>query len=300
MQDTSIHGAQSHPLHLHGFNFFVVGQGFGNFDPNKDPTKFNLVDSVERNTVRVPSSAWVSIRFFVDNPATTNSRLFREYIGAEGKGVRFTYVPANPNVEVHFILSFAIDYSSSSNPFPTNGDFSGFARKYKLDGIDIDYEHLSTDSDTFAECIGRLLFYLKEQRILSFASMAPYNDHSVQPYYLALWKKYGHVIDYVNFLFYAYPNETSVPQFMKYIQTQNSNYGGGTVLLSFGTDESGGLYPQNGFFDAFSSLRGMNKLHGIFLFGLRSTPRSQGFIMKSSHRTFWLTQNVLSILLDSV
>ncbi|KAJ9188926.1 hypothetical protein P3X46_000276 [Hevea brasiliensis] len=271
-----------------------------------------------------PSSLFTFSSF---QAATTNSRLFREYIGAEGKGVRFTYVPANPNVEVHFILSFAIDYSSSSNPFPTNGDFivssikashanvkvamslgrdtikgqDVFVRKYKLDGIDIDYEHLSTDSDTFAECIGRLLFYLEEKRILSFASMAPYNDHSVQPYYLALWKKYGHVIDYVNFLFYAYPNETSVPQFMKYIQTQNSNYGGGTVLLSFGTDESGGLYPQNGFFDACSSLRGMNKLHGIFLFGLRSTPRSQGFIMKSSHRTFWLTQNDLSNrLLDSV
>ncbi|KAJ1409612.1 Multicopper oxidase, type 1 [Sesbania bispinosa] len=55
MQDTSILGAESHPLHLHGFNFFVVGQGFGNFDPNKDPAKFNLVDPIERNTVQVPS-----------------------------------------------------------------------------------------------------------------------------------------------------------------------------------------------------------------------------------------------------
>jgi laccase len=27
MQDTSILGAESHPLHLHGFDFFVVGQG---------------------------------------------------------------------------------------------------------------------------------------------------------------------------------------------------------------------------------------------------------------------------------
>ncbi|KAL5833064.1 hypothetical protein ACOSQ3_016738 [Xanthoceras sorbifolium] len=51
--NTYILGAESHPLHLHGFNFFVVGQGFGNFDPNKDPAKFNLVDPVERNTVGV-------------------------------------------------------------------------------------------------------------------------------------------------------------------------------------------------------------------------------------------------------
>lgn len=68
MQDTSILGAESHPLHLHGFNFFVVGQGFGNFDRNKDPAKFNLVDPVERNTVGVPSGGWVAIRFLADNP----------------------------------------------------------------------------------------------------------------------------------------------------------------------------------------------------------------------------------------
>ncbi|XWS53201.1 hypothetical protein CRYUN_Cryun11dG0137700 [Craigia yunnanensis] len=68
MQDTSILGAESHPLHLHGFNFFVVGQGFGNFDPNKDPAKFNLIDPIERNTVGVPSGGWVAIRFQADNP----------------------------------------------------------------------------------------------------------------------------------------------------------------------------------------------------------------------------------------
>ncbi|KAJ8458257.1 hypothetical protein OPV22_031183 [Ensete ventricosum] len=68
MQDTSILGAESHPMHLHGFNFFVVGQGFGNYDPAKDPAKFNLVDPVERNTVGVPAGGWVVLRFLADNP----------------------------------------------------------------------------------------------------------------------------------------------------------------------------------------------------------------------------------------
>nr|POF10274.1 laccase-17 [Quercus suber] len=68
LQDTGILGAESHPLHLHGYNFFVVGQGFGNFDPNKDPANFNLVDPVERNTIGVPSGGWVAIRFHADNP----------------------------------------------------------------------------------------------------------------------------------------------------------------------------------------------------------------------------------------
>nr|GMD43445.1 laccase-17-like [Ipomoea batatas] len=68
LQDTSILGAENHPLHLHGFNFFVVGEGFGNFDPNKDPAGFNLNDPVERNTVGVPAGGWVALRFFADNP----------------------------------------------------------------------------------------------------------------------------------------------------------------------------------------------------------------------------------------
>ncbi|XP_071707853.1 laccase-17-like [Rutidosis leptorrhynchoides] len=68
LQDTSILGVESHPLHLHGFNFFVVGQGFGNYDRKTDPKKFNLVDPVERNTVGVPSGGWVAIRFLADNP----------------------------------------------------------------------------------------------------------------------------------------------------------------------------------------------------------------------------------------
>ncbi|KAL1819774.1 hypothetical protein ACET3Z_014643 [Daucus carota] len=68
MQDTSILGAESHPLHLHGFNFFVVGQGFGNYNSSTDPKNFNLVDPVERNTIGVPSGGWVAIRFQADNP----------------------------------------------------------------------------------------------------------------------------------------------------------------------------------------------------------------------------------------
>ncbi|KAH1039343.1 hypothetical protein J1N35_041086 [Gossypium stocksii] len=67
MQDTSIIGAESHLLHFHSFNFFVLGQDIGNFNPNKDPAKFNLVDLGKRNTVKVPSGGWVAIRFLINN-----------------------------------------------------------------------------------------------------------------------------------------------------------------------------------------------------------------------------------------
>lgn len=68
LQDTGMIAPENHPLHLHGFNFFEVGRGLGNFNPKKDPKNFNLVDPVERNTVAVPSGGWTAIRFRADNP----------------------------------------------------------------------------------------------------------------------------------------------------------------------------------------------------------------------------------------
>ncbi|EEF31987.1 laccase-4 [Ricinus communis] len=68
LQGTGILAPESHPFHLHGFNFFAIGRGVGNYDPVNDPKKFNLVDPVERNTNSVPTGGWVAIRFRADNP----------------------------------------------------------------------------------------------------------------------------------------------------------------------------------------------------------------------------------------
>ncbi|KAL0375308.1 UNVERIFIED_CONTAM: Laccase-4 [Sesamum radiatum] len=68
LQDTGIIAPENHPVHLHGFNFFAVGRGLGNFNPKTDPQNFNLIDPVERNTIGVPSGGWVAIRFLADNP----------------------------------------------------------------------------------------------------------------------------------------------------------------------------------------------------------------------------------------
>ncbi|XXG66392.1 hypothetical protein AAC387_Pa05g3881 [Persea americana] len=68
LQDTGFIAPENHPIHLHGFNFFAVGRGMGNFNNNTDPANFNLVDPVERNTVGVPSGGWTAIRFRADNP----------------------------------------------------------------------------------------------------------------------------------------------------------------------------------------------------------------------------------------
>ncbi|KAG1368704.1 chitinase 2-like [Cocos nucifera] len=267
--------------------------------------------------------------------SAADSNLFTEYIGANFKGVRFSDVPINPGVDFHFILSFAIDYTTTSNSHtPTDGQFNIFwdtvnlspsqvaaikqrhgnvkvalslggatvggkpvyfqpssidswvdnavdsltsiIKQYHLDGIDIDYEQFHADSDSFTECIGQLLMRLKNNGVISFASIAPFADAEVQSHYLALWRKYGHLIDYVNFQFYAYDANTTVSQFLSYFAEQSSNYNGGKVLASIITGASGGLSPQNGFFRACNILKKQGKLYGIFIW-CADNSKSNGF-----------------------
>ncbi|XP_072990713.1 chitinase 2-like [Typha latifolia] len=266
--------------------------------------------------------------------AATNSNHFAEYIGAQFKGVKFTDVPINPSVDFHFILAFAIDYTTSTTPpSPTNGQFNVFwdttnlspsdvssikqsnsnvkvalsiggdtvsgepvnftptsieswvsnavsslttiIQQNNLDGIDIDYEHFESDPDTFAECIGQLVTNLKSNGVISFASIAPYDNETVQSHYQALWSKYGSVIDYVNFQFYAYSASTTVSQYVSFYDAQTSNYNGGIVLASFATGETSGLSAETGF-SACQSLQMEDKLQGIFLFSADDS-KSGGF-----------------------
>ncbi|XP_037451324.1 putative laccase-9 [Triticum dicoccoides] len=67
-QDTAILGSESHPMHLHGYSFYVVGRGSGNFDRHKDPATYNLDDPPYQNTVSVPKAGWAAIRFRAANP----------------------------------------------------------------------------------------------------------------------------------------------------------------------------------------------------------------------------------------
>ncbi|CAN6454093.1 unnamed protein product [Victoria cruziana] len=46
----------------------VVYQGIGNFDHEKDPPNYNLVDPPHENTVTVPYGGWAAMRFRADNP----------------------------------------------------------------------------------------------------------------------------------------------------------------------------------------------------------------------------------------
>lgn len=61
-------GVLDHPFHLHGHDFYVVGRGYGIYDPAKDPASFNLVDPPLFNTYSLPNPGWLAIRFHANNP----------------------------------------------------------------------------------------------------------------------------------------------------------------------------------------------------------------------------------------
>ncbi|XP_044492656.1 laccase-6-like [Mangifera indica] len=66
LQDTGTVFTENHPIHLHGFSFYVVGYGSGNYNPQT--VNFNLVDPPYMNTIGVPVGGWAAIRFTADNP----------------------------------------------------------------------------------------------------------------------------------------------------------------------------------------------------------------------------------------
>ncbi|CAO2144918.1 unnamed protein product [Urochloa humidicola] len=67
-QSTALMQSDSNPMHLHGHDMFVLAQGQGNYDMEKDVARYNLVNPPVVNTVLVPRLGWVAIRFVADNP----------------------------------------------------------------------------------------------------------------------------------------------------------------------------------------------------------------------------------------
>lgn len=60
--------SEIHPWHLHGHHAWIVGQGTGKFDPEKDPSTYNLETPPQRHTVPILPYSWVTLRFRADNP----------------------------------------------------------------------------------------------------------------------------------------------------------------------------------------------------------------------------------------
>nr|GME10278.1 laccase-14-like [Ipomoea batatas] len=108
VRGTNLVAGIDHPIHLHGYSFYVVGWGFGNFDKDKDPLNYNLVDPPLQNTIAVPKNAWTAIRFKANNPGVwfmhchlerhTSWGMEMAFIVKDGNGTNEKLMPPPPDM----------------------------------------------------------------------------------------------------------------------------------------------------------------------------------------------------------
>ncbi|KAL6527238.1 hypothetical protein OROGR_016328 [Orobanche gracilis] len=88
-QGTNAVAGVDHPMHLHGYSFFVIGSGLGNFDKDRDPPNYNLVDPPLMETIAVPINGWTAIRFKANNPGVWFMHCHFERHVSWGMGMAF-------------------------------------------------------------------------------------------------------------------------------------------------------------------------------------------------------------------
>lgn len=158
---------------------------------------------------------------------------------------------------------------------------SSIITTYHLDGIDIDYEKFHNSSSTdanFAYCIGELITRLKNQGVISVASIAPFYS-TVAPY-IALFQGYGHAIDYVNHQFYT--DKVTTPKgYLAAFELRATQFDKTKLLPAYEVNGRG--IQGDAFFDALSLLEENGFLvNGVMIFSADASSENNYYYEKKS------------------
>ncbi|KAF2706997.1 multicopper oxidase [Pleomassaria siparia CBS 279.74] len=89
-----------HPIHLHGHDFYVLGQGTGQFDMKNTPNTLTYTNPPRRDTAILPGQGWLAIAFPTDNPGAWLMHCHIAWHVADGLAVQFleakSQTPAMP------------------------------------------------------------------------------------------------------------------------------------------------------------------------------------------------------------
>ncbi|XP_019160937.1 PREDICTED: chitinase 2-like [Ipomoea nil] len=158
---------------------------------------------------------------------------------------------------------------------------------YHLDGIDIDYERFPRHNESFAYCIGELIALLKNQSVISVATIAPYYS-TVIPY-IQLYENYGDLIDYVNHQFYT--DKVRTPEgYLEAFKLRTAQFGKEKVLPSYEVNGRG--IQGDAFFQALQLLEKNGfDIKGAMIFSADASAdnnyyyerKIQAFLLNSTH-----------------
>ncbi|KAJ4715292.1 chitinase 2-like [Melia azedarach] len=159
-------------------------------------------------------------------------------------------------------------------------------KKYHLDGIDIDYENFpkrNVSTPSFTYCIGELITLLKNQSLISVATIAPFYSTSLP--YIELYQQYGAVIDYVNHQFYT--DKVKTPRgYLEAFKLRAKQFDGGKVLPSYEVDGRG--IQGEAFFDALKLLQENGiEVNGVMIFSADASD-SNGYYYERKSQEFLL------------
>jgi len=82
-----------HPIHLHGHDFFVIGQGSGTFSASS--ATLNWQTPPRRDTATVPSQGWLALAYLSNNPGAWLMHCHIAWHISEGLGVQFIEAPGS-------------------------------------------------------------------------------------------------------------------------------------------------------------------------------------------------------------
>ncbi|KAL3423691.1 multicopper oxidase [Phlyctema vagabunda] len=77
----------SHPIHLHGHDFWVIGQDTGSFDATS--STLNLVNPPRRDVATLPGNGYLAIAFKKDNPGSWIMHCHIAWHASEGLAMQF-------------------------------------------------------------------------------------------------------------------------------------------------------------------------------------------------------------------
>ena len=80
-----------HPIHLHGHDFFVLGQGSGTYT---SAVTLNFANPPRRDTATLPGGGWLAIAFSSNNPGAWLMHCHIAWHISEGLGVQFLESPS--------------------------------------------------------------------------------------------------------------------------------------------------------------------------------------------------------------